>query len=268
MRNVIFYFTGTGNSLAVARDIADKIGDTKIVAIADAIKENNIDLPYERVGFVFPVYYYCTPSIVKRFIKKLNFNKSQYVFGVITYGGTYGETLSQLEHCIREQGGLLSAGFSVRMPGNYIVKYGAFIPTIQRMIFKREKNRVSGISTAVKAREKTHIAKGSLISRAFSGSIQKIIADFGKNAQNFHVNSKCTGCGSCEKICPVGNINIENRQPKWGNTCEQCMACIQWCPLQAIEYADKTAKRRRYQHPEIKILDLISNSTGNSTKLE
>ena len=75
------------------------------------------------------------------------------------------------------------------------------------------------------------------------------------------MNGKCTGCAICQKICPVDNIKIENKQPIWGKQCEQCMACIQWCPTQAIEYSDKTRKRKRYHNPEIKISDMICDSS-------
>ena len=109
------------------------------------VKEDNIDLTYERIGFVFPVYYSRVPATVKRFIKKLNFNKSQYVFGVITFGGTYGKIFSELNHDVTLRGGALSAGFPVHMPGNYILKYGAFPKVIQRILFSREGEKVTYI---------------------------------------------------------------------------------------------------------------------------
>ena len=61
MSNIVYYFSGTGNSLAVARDLAHKLGETRIVSVADAIKESAVELPYERIGFVFPVYYVSVP---------------------------------------------------------------------------------------------------------------------------------------------------------------------------------------------------------------
>jgi ferredoxin len=213
MANIIFYFTGTGNSLVVARDIAEKIGDAKIVSIADAIKENNIDLKYERVGFVFPVYFYHMPVIVERFIKKLEFSKSQYIFGVATYAGMSGDALTQLSQCIVKQSGVLGARFAVRVPGNYIVEYGAFPTIIQTLLFRREKKKTGVISKAVNEKKATHISKGDFVSGVLAGYAGKAIASFGKNAQNFNVNEKCTGCASCEMICPVGNIKIENSQP-------------------------------------------------------
>ena len=268
MSNIIFYFTGTGNSLSVARGIAEKIGDTKVVSIPEAMKESEMDLSYERIGFVFPVYYSGIPSIVKQFITKLNFDTSKYVFGVVTYGGTQGTTLRQLNSCIGKQGGTLSAGFSVGMPGNYIVKYGAFPKIIQRMLFRREKKKVDRIAIALREKNTSFKSKGDLATGLFAESMEKIITALDKSAGNFHVNGKCTTCASCERICPVENIKMKNGQPSWGNACEQCMACIQWCPAQAIEYGDKTAKRKRYQHPEVSVSDLISNPVTKDAKLE
>lgn len=257
MANVIFYFTGTGNSLAVARQIADEMGDTKLVSISDAIKASNVDLKFERIGFVFPVYFSRVPSIVKHFIAKLKFTKSEYLFAVITYAGVYGQALKQLHSCIAEQGGNLNAGFSVRMPGNYIVKYGAFPKLIQRLFFRGKKKKVKKVSTTLIEKETLIKGKKDFVPGIFEESINKTIKNFGNNAQNFYVNEKCNGCASCKMICPVSNIEMEEKQPKWGRICEQCMACIQWCPKQAIEYADKTKKRKRYQNPEIKISDFI-----------
>jgi formate hydrogenlyase subunit 6/NADH:ubiquinone oxidoreductase subunit I len=34
------------------------------------------------------------------------------------------------------------------------------------------------------------------------------------------------------------------------------MACIQWCPSEAINFTDKAAKRKRYRHPDIKFADI------------
>jgi ferredoxin/flavodoxin len=257
VKNIIFYFTGTGNSLVVARDIANKIGDTKLVSISHAISEDFIDLSYERIGFVFPVYFSSVPVIVKRFLEELNFNKSQYVFCILTYGGTYVSTFSIFNNYITKRGGILSSGFPVRMPGNYIVKYGAYPKLLQRMLLKGEKKKVDHISYALKEKKILFKAKESFITSYFTAYGEKRFVNFGKGAQNFYINDKCNGCASCERICPVNNIKIKSEQPNWGNECEQCMACIQWCPMKAIEYTNKTVKRKRYQHPEIKMSDLL-----------
>lgn len=64
--NVILYITGTGNSLAVANSIAELLGDTQLISISEARKSKSFDLTFKRIGFVFPSYYACMPSIVSR----------------------------------------------------------------------------------------------------------------------------------------------------------------------------------------------------------
>jgi flavodoxin len=52
-KNIIFYFTGTGNSLKVAKDVANRVGDCEIIAMT-AYKDNNLLSGMDRIGFIFP----------------------------------------------------------------------------------------------------------------------------------------------------------------------------------------------------------------------
>ncbi|MDP4095123.1 MAG: EFR1 family ferrodoxin, partial [Bacillota bacterium] len=83
MKTNIFYFSGTGNSLKVSRDIAEQLGNTSIIPI-DTLFNKEVDLNCDCIGIVFPVYMWGVPRIVKEFIKKINTEK--YVFAVATYG--------------------------------------------------------------------------------------------------------------------------------------------------------------------------------------
>ncbi|MCB2357259.1 hypothetical protein [Clostridium estertheticum] len=42
--------------------------------------------------------------------------------------------------------------------------------------------------------------------------------------------------------------------------CEQCFACLQWCPQKAIQYGKKTAMRKRYHHPDVEIADILNQT--------
>ncbi|MDP4091982.1 MAG: EFR1 family ferrodoxin [Bacillota bacterium] len=256
MKNAIFYFSATGNSLVIARSIADKMGDTELISIPKAINEDTIELEYERIGFVFPVFYAFAPSIVKRFINKLSFSKSQYIYAVATLGASYGMTFTDFGECITARGGELKAAFPVHMPGNYIVKYGAFPKVLQKLYFRWAKKKVLKISGLVGKKTATPTPKGSWLLRHYADSSRETINNFGKMAENYHTSEKCNGCGSCARVCPVGNITMKDKKPVWGNACELCVACIQWCPEKAIDYGQKTQKRGRYHHPEIKLSEI------------
>jgi formate hydrogenlyase subunit 6/NADH:ubiquinone oxidoreductase subunit I len=54
-----------------------------------------------------------------------------------------------------------------------------------------------------------------------------------------------------------------NEKPAWLHRCEQCLACLQWCPQEAIQHGEKTAKYRRYHHPEVTLKDMLEQAKAN-----
>ena len=73
--------------------------------------------------------------------------------------------------------------------------------------------------------------------------------DFMKT-KKFRATDKCIACGKCVKICPLSNITMKDNKPLWGKTCTHCMACINQCPKDAIEYGKGTAGKPRYKGPD------------------
>ena len=126
MKTVIYYFTGTGNSLAAARKIAGALGDCEVVPIASFANTAGAVAPQiDRVGIVCPVYFAGLPAMVASFAERLDLAKANYVFSVVTHGGGGGSAaLRQLDGILKEKAGRgLDAGFAVSMPGNYILMY-------------------------------------------------------------------------------------------------------------------------------------------------
>ena len=80
--------------------------------------------------------------------------------------------------------------------------------------------------------------------------------------KSFFADEKCTSCGICEKLCPAGNIVITEGKAVWQHRCEQCFACLQWCPAEAIQYGKNTKSKKRYHHPEISLKDIIAASSA------
>ena len=113
MGNKVFCFTGSGNSLSIARALADGLGDTEVLPIAkhpDGFEGTD----EERIGIVTPVFGWGPPRMVKEFADGLKTRKGQYVFAISDSGGTPGGTLKQLRKRLRAAGSDLDAGFTVR----------------------------------------------------------------------------------------------------------------------------------------------------------
>lgn len=108
MLREIYYFSGTGNSLAVARDLANKM-KAKLIPISWAMNnEDTVIIDADVTGIVFPVYHSGLPVIMRNFIEKTQFLGDPYVFAVCTYGGLGpGAAVRYLRTLIRPHGGLL-----------------------------------------------------------------------------------------------------------------------------------------------------------------
>jgi ferredoxin len=251
MKTKIYYFSGTGNSLKVARDLAEKIDAETIPIIS--VKD---DIDEDKIGIVFPVYEFGLPSIVVEFLKKIK--NSRYIFAVATYGGLLGATLQILEKNLPNNL-KLSGGFSVQMPGNFTPLYGALAEEKQKKFFTKAKTKLDEISEYIKSEKTGTVEKGNPIaSLVLSGWIYPMaIKHIHDQDEKYWVDDKCDGCKVCMNVCPKNNISMDNGKPIWNHDCELCMACLQWCPKEAIQHGKNTQGRTRYRHPEIKVKDIM-----------
>jgi len=112
MKTVIYYFSGTGNSLKVAKDIAVKLKDTEIIQIC----KDNMDVDsiiLNKSGIVFPVYFSGMPLIVKDFIEKIKIKSGAYIFTIVTFARASDASINQLEKILNSKGSELSAAFKI-----------------------------------------------------------------------------------------------------------------------------------------------------------
>lgn len=258
--NRIYFFTGTGNSLKVAKDIAASLTECEIVAIH---KGTDINIPtgYERIGFVFPVYYFGLPDMVADFIRKAKLSKENapYYFAVATPGGFSGKPIVQMDRLFRGKGLQLDYGAKIRMNANYILSYGS-IGLYYKTAMRGYDKRMRAIAGDIKNMNTNEIEKYSeRYEKIYLDSIRKVHT----MDEGYHASDSCTSCRICVSVCPANNIALENGRPNFKHQCECCMACIQFCPQKAINYSNKTQKRKRYTHPDIKAGE-ISRYYGNT----
>ena len=257
METTIYYFSGTGNSLKIAKCLSDKLEHCELVPIAKLWKQDTIVPQSEKVGLIFPLYFGGCPSILLDFLNKLEIYKLNYIFAIVTshHGGS-GACLYQINKILRKNSKALNAGFSIRMPGNYIPMYDIAPKESHEIDFEKANKEIELITDIVKNNgEKVKKEVLPIIGNVFSKIFRK---KFNKSDVNFYADEKCNSCEVCEKVCPVNNIKIVDGKPEWQHKCQRCLACIHFCPQEAIQYGKKTVKRRRYHHPAITVNDIIN----------
>lgn len=258
--NVIYYFTGTGNSLALAKKVADRIGDCDLKPIPEALNEMResgratieTESALERVGVVFPVYYLGLPAILHEFLSALRVRGNPYFFVAATKGGEtgMGAFTQAAKYAIRNEM-KIDATFCALMPENYAVLYNPPDEVEASRMLTAANGEIERISGLVES--KTSALEGSqnpVVATVISMPVNAwFIRGVRRSDRKFTVSTSCVACGACAKVCGVGNIRMQDGRPLWQGRCEQCLGCYNACPVHAIEYGKSTVGRRQYVHP-------------------
>ena len=249
---MIFYFSGTGNSLYVAQNIAKKQG-VRLVNIADRMRTKNlIFVPKdgEVVGFVFPIYAWAPPKIVLDFIKKIQLaRKNNYIFVVCTCGADTGDAVELLRSVMMKNRIPLNADFSIQMPDNFIFFTSVGNCSEQKVLFEKADEKLEHINEIVSKRRSVLESEKGNFAILKTRVVSTLFNRFFHKSKWFFTTRACRSCGFCAKNCPTRNIKIVNGKPKWGDNCLNCLACLHRCPYSAIECGRSTLNKDRYYNP-------------------
>ena len=250
---MIYYYSATGNTLNIARMVAEKTGD-KIMEIHEAMKLKE-EIQDQVIGIFFPTFASNFPKAVEEFIDGRDFSKASYIYTVATCGGGPGNSLANVHRTLQRQGRSLNYGkIHYTVDNSYIMRGTG--PSYSRDIFLRDEQVADDVAQAVMTRlqmdtypyNPAHEREYAMIQ---DDAVQKVYA---KTAQK----EKCTACGVCAKVCPTENITIAETAIH-GNNCEQCFGCLHWCPEGAIDMVGNTVtKDRQYHHPNVSVSEIIS----------
>lgn len=246
---MIFYFSGTGNSKHVAEKIAKSTGERIVSISEDTMKTNELFEVKEdvRIGFVFPVYWYCIPTIMERFIHQLKLSgyHNQYVYAVATYGIAAGNVMNRLSRLLDKKQLPLHGKFGVKMVDNYVVGYNVAKEEKQKLILKQAEAEIDNIIDYIDRKENTEYLKKGII--AFMAPITGYAYRKANHVKKFYTTSACNDCEKCIRECPCNVIHKENGKLTWEGECTFCLKCIHSCKQAAIQYGKCTEKRNRYQ---------------------
>jgi ferredoxin/flavodoxin len=259
MKTIIYYFTGTGNTLAVARELAAELGDTKLIPLRQAMYYGGYAPEADAIGIAFPVHFLNMPAIVRQFVFNILFQKSPFIFGLATCGERPGGALFRLQELLEEKGYSLSAGYALVMPENYIGPVDLMGDANRReQKFAEAKSRIPAIAKAIRER-RVSVPEGNRSSLLelggrFTRHLATVVYD---TPSRLHATAACNRCGMCSMICPTRNVTVADEGVSFGTDCTQCYACIHWCPQGAIEIGGRTTGKKRYHHPDVTIGDML-----------
>lgn len=264
-KRVVLFFTGTGNCLYVARQLAGKDGET--LSIPQLVKNRQYEIEADEIGLVYPVYGHMPPHMVWEFIKKARL-KANYKFAVLTYGMRKCSAVEIWDGISRKAGTAFDYIGTLMMVDNWLpnfdmneqVKMDKHIPENLARITKDLASRRRWHEPVTEEERQQH--QGFLERSGINPSVGFVM----KSEKYFTVTDACIDCGICTYVCPRGNYELTSSGVKTSGDCEFCFACIQNCPQRAIQFIkhedgtfpDGTEKNpnARYRNENVSLMDL------------
>ncbi len=250
-KNLIYCFSGTGNSLDIARNIAKVLGDTDIVMMRSAPAVTDCS-GAERVGFVFPCYAGGLPGRVEEYVRSLKLDADSYKFAVTCYAGYPGVGAGVIDDIV----GLdYWTGISQHSSCIWLMPHDLSFPRMTAEQAQTRAEKLAAEAGAAILRKERSPKKPSrpAFNRVEAMAWPKICA---KKAEDLRVTADCIACGQCVRLCPQGNIRMFGGKPTFGTDCIQCLGCLQFCPKQAIHMGGATRKRERFHNLKVAAEDL------------
>lgn len=291
MKTIIYYFTGTGNTLVLAKRISQEI-DAPMVGIPSLNLDESLKIDAERIIVVFPAYLSVIsgfPLLVEKFIASIENLESLQVNAVCNCGGndTFNSlpSLNRFRQVVEAHGGQTHGEFSLRLPMNNLDYDHIPIP-IETDSAAIIQSSVKSLDIIIDRIRKGKGTKNKLLKKLLIWSLKPFVQMMRKpisdelrtmaqvqdsdehdifkliplTDRSIQVDERCNGCGICEKVCPVKNICAEGSKPEFQHHCEMCFACDEWCPQGAITHWSRK-KGVKYHHPEVKLKDILKQKT-------
>lgn len=248
---MILYYSGTGNSAHAAKRIAEITGDAAL-NLFDRIRSGDCSPIESEKPWVIacPTYAWRIPRVVERLLERTKLLGSQDIYFILSCGDSIGNAGAYARRLCERKGLHYRGMAKIVMPENYIAMFDAPDDAEARKIVSAAEPRIEAAARFILADENLPEERITLADRIMSGPVNPIFYGLFVKDRKFYAKDGCTGCGLCERLCPMGNIKLSGGKPVWKGSCTHCMACICSCPKSAIEYGKISAGKPRYKCPE------------------
>ncbi len=263
-RRIIFYFTGTGNCLYIARQLAGEDGE--VLSIPQMVKHGKYEFKADEIGIVYPIYGHMPPNMVREFIGKARL-EAGYKFAVLTYGARKCDAVEIWDRISRKAGNGFDYIGTIIMVDNWLPNFDM---NEQIRIDKHIPENLQKIKEDIAAQRRWHepvTEEERQIHRDFLArtGLDPEVGFLMKSEKSFTVTDACISCGICTYVCPRGNYSLTPGGAETSGDCEFCFACIHNCPQRAIRFTEikEVNPEARYRNEHISLMDLkMANNQG------
>lgn len=247
---MILYFSATGNTEYVAKELAKLLEDESL-NLLNRIREKDYSEIHSDKTFVIcaPVYVCEMPRFMADYLKKAELTGNKEVYFIFTSGGYTGIGGVLAKRIVRKKGMIFKGYTEFKMPRNYITNntYPELsVEEIENRIVNVSK-KIPEIADAIKKCERIKYRYVWLFEKIITIPFNPVWVKIRQPVKPFYATDKCISCQKCASICPIKAISMEDGKPVWnGTSCAHCMSCIQNCPVEAIDYGNITQEKKRY----------------------
>lgn len=252
---MILYFSATGNSEYIAKNIAylnnDEVMDMTPYLQKNEAMDLSSDKPYVVIA---PIYISTMPTIIIDLLKKSKLKGNQNIYFIMTCAGSgVSGAAAFIKPLVKKMKMIYRGVEHLSMPQNYLMFFTVKDKEENDLKMEKAISRVPALAEKIKNNENFDMTKVGLMHKLSVKPVIWMFDVFFIKPKKFYTTDECIGCSICAKACPLNNITMVDNKPKWGKTCVHCTACINRCPKRAIEYGKKTLGKNRYVAKKFKI---------------
>ncbi len=245
---MVLYYSGTGNSKFIAKCIASAL-ETDCLNLNERIKAEDTSSVQteENVILVTPTYAWRIPHIVSGWLEKVDLVSAKRIWFVMDCGSEIGNAAKVQPGACRTESPLPTWARPKSLCRKIILLCSRYRTSRkQKAIVENAKPAIRSIIDCIRNGMEFPAPRNNLYDRFMSSAVNPIFYKGIVKADAFTVSDACIGCGKCVQLCPLNNIRLDKDKPVWGSNCTHCMACICYCPKEAIEYGKRSVGKPRY----------------------